>query len=293
MDEGKIALLIYSNLKQIVEHQQYTFDTFWNKAIPAQEKKREIGEGVAPIRTNLLENQDEIIKEIKRLNNSASKLSICSAFGGMEMSYNYLFDSYKRIVDIYRKGKGDGVRWILNIHDIDSIKLVKIFLECGIRVRHIKEMLPLNFGVSDKEVALTIEKIEGGKVSQSFLISNDPKYVNYFNSFFEDLWNNGVDAIDKIKKIQQGVEPEFPEVVTDHQIASQLITDLAKSVKKEALLLLPNDKAMLRVDRLGVIDYLIRASLDGAKVKIICPLSSETADVVKKYTVMQLRVSRS
>ena len=32
LDEGKIASLIYSNLKQIVEHQQYTFDTFWNKA---------------------------------------------------------------------------------------------------------------------------------------------------------------------------------------------------------------------------------------------------------------------
>jgi len=129
-------------------------------------------------------------------------------------------------------------------------------------------------------------------VSQSFLISNNPKYVNYFNSFFEDLWKKGIDAIDKIKSIQQGVEPEFLEVVTDHQIASQLITDLAKSVKKEALFLLPNDKAMLRVDRLGVIDYLIRASLDGAKVKIICPLSS-AADVVKKYIVMQLRVSRS
>src|SRR5215469_18541534 len=73
--------------------------------LPAQEKIREIEEGVAPIRTSLLEDQDEIIKEIKRLNNSASRLSICSAFGGMEMSYNYLFDSYKRIVDIYRKGK--------------------------------------------------------------------------------------------------------------------------------------------------------------------------------------------
>src|SRR5215469_4006563 len=200
----------------------------------------------------------------------------------MEMSYNYLFDSYKWIVDIYRKGKGDGVRWSLNIHDIDSIKLVKIFLECGIRVRHIKEMLPLNFGVSDKEVALTIEKMEGGKVSQSFLISNDPKYVNYFNSFFEDLWKKGIDAIDKIKSIQQGVEPEFLEVVTDHQIASQLIIDLAKSVKKEALFLLPNDKAMLRVDRLGIIDYLIQATRHGAEVKIICPLSSKTTNIVKR-----------
>ncbi len=105
-EKGKVASqIIYSNLKEIVEHQQYTFDSFWSKAIPAQEKIREIEEGVATIRTSLLEDQDEIIKEIKRLNNSANKLSSCSAFGGMQMSYNYFFDSYKRIVDIYQKKK--------------------------------------------------------------------------------------------------------------------------------------------------------------------------------------------
>ena len=44
----------------------------------------------------------------------------------------------------------------------------------------------MNFGVSDKEVALTIEKMEDGGVSQSFLISNEPLYVNHFNSLFEE-----------------------------------------------------------------------------------------------------------
>ncbi|MGA9154540.1 MAG: hypothetical protein WBZ36_28475 [Candidatus Nitrosopolaris sp.] len=180
----------------------------------------------------------------------------------------------------YRKGKGDGVRWIINT-DKNSIKLVKIFLESGIQVRHIREMPPINFGVSDKEVALTMEKMEGGKVSQSFLISNDPLYVNYFNSVFEDLWKNGGDALHKITAIEQGPEEEFLEVITDHQKASQILVDLAKSVKKEALFLLPNDKAMLRVDRLGIIDYLIQATRHGAEVKIICPLSSKTTDIVK------------
>jgi hypothetical protein len=170
-EKGKVASqIIYSNLNAIVEHQQHTFDSFWSKAIPAQEKIREIEEGVAPIRTSLLKDQDDIIKEIKRLNNSANKLSISSVFGGMQMSYNYFFDSYKRIIDIHQKGVGDGIRWVLNI-DKDSIKLVKIFLESGILVRYIKEMLPMNFDVWDKEVALTIEKMEGGKMSQvSYLV---------------------------------------------------------------------------------------------------------------------------
>ena len=62
------------------------------------------------------------------------------------------------------------------------------------QVRHTKSMPPLNFGVSDKEVALTVEKMEGGKISQSFLISNEPLYVNHFNSLFEQLWKNGIDV---------------------------------------------------------------------------------------------------
>ena len=96
-ERGKVVpQIIYSNLKEIVEHQQYTFDSFWSKAIPAQEKIRGIEEGITPIRTTLLEDQNEIIKEIKRLNNSANKLSICSVFGGMQMSHNYFFESYKR-----------------------------------------------------------------------------------------------------------------------------------------------------------------------------------------------------
>ena len=34
--------LIYSNVKEIVEHQQYIFDTLWNKAIPATKRIREL-----------------------------------------------------------------------------------------------------------------------------------------------------------------------------------------------------------------------------------------------------------
>jgi signal transduction histidine kinase len=124
--------------------------------------------------------------------------------------------------------------------------------------------------------------MEEGKMIQSVLISNDPLYVNHFSSIFEDMWKNGVDAVDKITAIEQGLEQEFLEVITDRQKASQILVDLAKSVKKEALVLFPNDRAMLRVDRLGIIDYLIHASRDGAEVKIICPLSSENADIVER-----------
>ena len=41
-ERGKPASqIIYSNVKEIVNHQQYVFDTLWNKAIPAEQKIKE------------------------------------------------------------------------------------------------------------------------------------------------------------------------------------------------------------------------------------------------------------
>ena len=34
--------MIYSNVRELVEHQQYVFDTLWNKSIPSQEKLKKI-----------------------------------------------------------------------------------------------------------------------------------------------------------------------------------------------------------------------------------------------------------
>jgi two-component system, OmpR family, sensor histidine kinase VicK len=48
-EKEKIASqVIYSNAEEIVEQQQYIFDTLWRKAIPAEQKIREIEEGMEP-----------------------------------------------------------------------------------------------------------------------------------------------------------------------------------------------------------------------------------------------------
>jgi two-component system, OmpR family, sensor histidine kinase VicK len=253
---------IHSTVKSFIEQQQYFFDMLWNKAIPAEQKIREIEEGIVPIRTRILEKQDEIVKEIRRLNNAANKLSICTGFGGMQMSYNYLFDSYKNLVDKSKKkgGRGgaqeedSGLRWITNI-DRASLNLIKKFLQAGINnIRHIKNMPPLSFGVSDKEVALTIEKMEGGKMSQSFLISNEPLYVDHFNSLFEELWRNSVDATDRIRDIEQGIDLADIEVIPSSAKAQDKYLNIVRSAKEEILWIFPTTNAFIRQEKIGVIE---------------------------------------
>src|SRR5215467_7062073 len=151
-EEGKIVpQLIYSNVDRIVEQHQYMFETLWSKAIPSEQRIREIDEGLQPVRTRILEDQDQIINEMRRINYSSTRLSVCSAFGGLQMGYKYLFDDYLNIVGKHQKGEGEGMRWAINI-DKENLDLVKIFLKAGIQVRHIKNMPPMNFGVTDIEM---------------------------------------------------------------------------------------------------------------------------------------------
>ena len=288
-EKGKMASqIIYSNQKEVVEQHQYVFETLWNKAILAQQKIKSLEEGIIEdglqqqYKTRLLENQDEIIKEIKRKNNAANKLSICTGFDGMQMSYNYLFDSYKNVVDKSKKqvkeeGEKEerlGLRWITNI-ERDSLGLVRKFLQAGINIRHIKNMPPLSFGVSDKEVAITIENMEGGKMSQKFLISNEPLYVNHFNSLFEELWKNGIDTTERIKDIEAGVDLADIEVIPSSSRARDLYLDIVNAASEEILWIFPTTNALIRQDKIGAIPLAVQAARErNVKVRILMPANS-------------------
>ncbi len=276
--------VIHSNAREIVEQQKYVFESFWSRAIPAQIRIREIEEGIVPIRTRIIENQDEIIKEIKRKNNNASKLSVCSCFGGMQMSYNFLFDSFEKVIDKHRKGESEGMRWIISI-DKESIPLVKKFIKAGIRVRHIRNMLPMNFGVSDKEVSITIEKMEGGKMSQSILISNDPLYTVHFNSVFEELWKNGTDAKERIADIEKGADLADIEVIPSAARAREIYLDALKKAQKNIMIVFPTTNAFLRQNDIGAIRLTKEAAKQrNVRVRILMPRHESTEQLARSLT---------
>ena len=277
------AQIIYSNVKELIEHQRYVFETLWSKTIPAEQRIREIEEGIVRYETVIIDNSDEIIREIYSLTASSNQLDTCLTSGGMHYSHKYFYDIKKKLLDKQKRGEHKGLRYITSI-DNENLELVKLYLELGIRVKHVSNLPPMSFGVSDKKIAVTIEKMETGKVVQSLLLSNESQYIKHFSSVFQRLWESGIDAADRIREIQEGTEAEFYQVITDNEKASQILVEMIKSTKREALIFLPNDKALVRIDRLGIIDYLVKASQNGANVKIICQLSEENAEIQKKIS---------
>jgi two-component system, OmpR family, sensor histidine kinase VicK len=271
LEESKpLTEVIYSNVKEVVEQGQYIFDTLWSSAISAEQKIKEIEEGVTRYGTRIIENPDEVIKEIGRLTASSNKLDTCLTSGGLQYSHKYFFDIKKRLLDKQRRGEHQGIRYITNI-DNNNLHISNLYLEHGIMIRHMKNLPPMSFGVSDKEIAVTIEKMEGGKRVRSLLISNEPLYVRHFTSLFEEIWSNGIDARHRIKQLEEGVEPDI-EVIQNPDRTEELYWNIVKSAEKEILLILPTANAVIRQERLGIIKYLADATKNrNIQVRILMP----------------------
>jgi phosphatidylserine/phosphatidylglycerophosphate/cardiolipin synthase-like enzyme len=104
----------------------------------------------------------------------------------------------------------------------------------------------------------------------------------FYNLHVESLWNKATPSDQRFREIEEGLDAEVFEVFNNGEKVGQIVLDLARSAEKEMLIHLPNDKSMVRLERLGVIDEIIQASRKGVVVKILSPLSKENTHIVKK-----------
>jgi two-component system, OmpR family, sensor histidine kinase VicK len=165
----------------------------------------------------------------------------------------------------------------------DNLSYCKQLMEITHELRHL-DGIKGNFYISESGYLAPATLHEKGKPASQIIYSNVNEIIEHQRYVFDSFWNRAIPAEWRIKEIEEGLAPEFYEVITDPEKAAQTITDLARSVKKEALFFLPNDKALVRVERLGLIDYVVKASQSGATVKIICPLSEVNAEIVRRIS---------
>src|SRR5919106_5133510 len=198
-------------------------------------------------------------------------------------SYIFSFEPIKKAI-VASKNKGTRQRYIIEITK-DNIQYCKELMRIVKDLRH-SDQIENNFGINEIEylgsVSLQEERLQA-------TYCNIKEVIEQQHYIFDSLWNKSTRADEKIREIEEGIESEFYEVITDNEKARDVYIDLAKSIEKEALLLFANSKAVLRSDKLGIIDYLIEASAKrreamkgGATIKIICPSTAENSQVIKK-----------
>jgi signal transduction histidine kinase len=229
-------------------------------------------------KTEVLYGFDKTTEAIMKFLNSAEiSMNICA---------DYTWPSVAMGVEVFRKGLYDlkarnvQSRYITDITK-GNIKYCKELMQIS-ELRHL-DGIKGNFALSEKAYTASAT-LQEASLLQQVIYSNVRAILDQQRYVIETLWNKAIPAEQRLREIEEGIEAEVFETITDHEVASRILVDLAKSVKKEALFFLPNDKALVRIDKLGVIDYLIKASQksDTTAIRIVCPLSNENSEVTSK-----------
>jgi signal transduction histidine kinase len=237
----------------------------------------------------VLQNVDEILKKGKDILESSIIFLACSKFGEMRLVYNNYFDTFVKVMtNKYRKGEHEGIRWITSITDKDNADLARDFLNIGVQIRHVKNMPPIDFAVSDKEMMATIERMEGGDIAQSLLVSNEPAYINHFRSIFEELWKNGIDALDRIRDIEQGIDQANIEIISNPKEGIKRAWSIVESAKEEVLILFSSASAVRRqieMDGLRLLKEILEKR--SAKVRVLIPAD----DDIMSTTIKEIKLT--
>ena len=177
------------------------------------------------------------------LSEVSSGLSVVSNHGGLQLTYNRLLELCKKVLEKQKRGEGEGIRWIMRIEK-DSVKLVKKFMKLGVKIRHVKNLAPINFAVSKYGLIATVEEMTGGEMIQNLLTSNEGSYIKHFSSMFERLWKEGVDAQYRIKDIEEKVGIAEIEIIRNPVDSITRGWDMVRSARKEINVLFSSSNAL-------------------------------------------------
>jgi two-component system sensor histidine kinase VicK len=195
-EKGKIASqIIYSNVKELVEQQQYIFDTFWNKAISGEQRIREIEEGIEPSNIQVIQNPRESIELAYNIIKSAKEeiLRILPSINAFRRQVAI------DIMHLFREAveRGVKVRILIPAAEQEMEQLINV-VNLGfpyIDIRAIDESLHARIGIMvvDRKESLIIETKDDAKDNSYDAIglaaySNSKPIALSYTSVFESLW---------------------------------------------------------------------------------------------------------
>ena len=234
----------------------------------------------------VIQEVDQIVKKGKEILETSFEFMACLRFSGLLLAYNNYFDIYEKVTEKGKRGDHDGIRIVTSINK-DSVDLIRDFLDIGVDIRHVKNLPPIDFSLSDKEIVATIQKSDYGAMGQNLLSSNEAAYLDHFVSIFEELWKSGIEAQSRINAIEEGVDSEGIEIIQNPVEIQNLEYSLVKSANDEILVILASSRSLHpdedKTKIAGLIELLREAMTQrGVKVRIVAPKDDFIEESLKR-----------
>ena len=110
--------VIHSNVIEVVEQGQYIFNTFWNKAIPARQRIREIEEGTKREYIETIQDPSDIKKLVFKLMESAAQ-EILAIFPTVKTVERYRHEGVREFLNKAATQRNVSIR-VLAVSDHES-----------------------------------------------------------------------------------------------------------------------------------------------------------------------------
>jgi two-component system, OmpR family, sensor histidine kinase VicK len=154
------------------------------------------------------------------------------------------------------------------------LEAVRTFTKLGMQIRHTKSILPMSFGISEKEIGITVESTRAGPLNASAIFSSEPAFVGQFAAIFQELWDRGIDSKARIDEIENEAET-FIDIIQNPVEIQKRYHALVASAKKQVLLFLPTTTAYRREEKIGIFRSLEKAAARGVDIRIVLPTDKE------------------
>ena len=215
--------MIYSNFKEIVEHQQYVFESLWNTSVSAERKTTKIQLGITEIIDNPSKTQELFVDLIK--NAKSEVLLMMPTINSFMREYRIGVIQLLEELSNKPEGKAINIRILAPINNtikkiLEGMK-TKTNLskestfssdDCcnsNLKIRHLESEPNLNVTTAtillvDRKVSLAIEKVNDSSehfieaVGLSSCSTSEPTVISYI-SIFENFWNQ-LELYQKLKR---------------------------------------------------------------------------------------------
>jgi two-component system, OmpR family, sensor histidine kinase VicK len=278
-EEGKrLTQLIHSNVKAFVEQQQYFFETLWEKAIPAEQRIREIEEGIPVEKTEVIYGPDNGIRvALECFARTKERLDSCcdSTMPSVVVTTIPIKNAGSQAIR-----RGVKSRVITEITK-ENIEYCREMIRIGHELRHLDNVKG-NFSVSERDYIANAAQSAKAPLPQ-LIHSNVKAVIEQQQYFFETLWSKAIPAEHRIREIEEGIKPEVIETIREPRVTQQQVFELIKSAKEEILIIFSTANAFRRQDKAGAVDFLIMtAKSKDVKVRILSPIDDYVRNIIDK-----------
>jgi hypothetical protein len=146
------------------------------------------------------------------------------------------------------------------------------------------------FVVSDKHYLSNIVAENIG--SFQCIHSNVSSFVQQQKHIFENLWNNAIPAIEKIRELEGCDSIEFSKTLEDSREIQTLFLDLIKSAREEVLVLFSSAYRLLQYVESGLLELLVDAIRKRKiHVRILLPVDCQNYPIMKINTEFETKLN--